>query len=794
MSDSSSERDPLDLLAEEFAERYRRGESPSVSEYVERHPEWAEELRELLPPVAQMEQLKRLKQASGTNGADGPCLEQLGDYRILREVGRGGMGVVYEAVQQSLGRHVALKVLPRHSLLDPKKLQRFRREAQAAAHLHHTNIVPVFGVGEQDGLHYYVMQFIDGQGLDRLVAGWREGTAAGKRRRTGAAGKRASTGSWDGPPPSPADTGPMPSEAEVAPDRAAPGPPPAAPAMPPGESRWRQIARIGAEAAEALHYAHGQGVLHRDVKPGNLLLDPHGAVWVTDFGLAKQLDQEGLTSTGDILGTLQYMAPENFQGRVDARSDVYGLGVTLYELLTLEPPFRGADAAQVLGSVHGQELVPPRKRDPAVPRDLETIVLKATARDPGRRYQSAADLADDLRRFLEDRPIRARRSTAAERLWRWCRRNPVVAGLAAALVVALVGGFAAVFWKWREAEAESRRAEQNLRRAEANEELSLRALEEIFDNLAQREVFPPFPQTPGGFGGKGAKGGKGKGFQGGKFGGWAPGGPRQLDSEEDAALLQSILKFYDQFAEQNATNAKLQREAAHASRRVGDIQRRLGRNNKAEEAYRRAAALLERLVENVAEASPRDRREWAETYTSLEVRATQPAELREVETRLRRALTIAGAPAGPRWGGNVLPARAQERLAIVLQRQGRMAEAEAAYREAVRLRKAPAPFWEVDLCAARQALAAFLLERGRPADARDVLQESIADLKRWNAWGPTATLKQKLLREQYQSLATAWTGLGETARAAEASREADRIGQQPPPFGKGGRPGKGPRS
>src|SRR5262245_21448462 len=170
LSDAPDERDPLDVVAEEFAERCRRGEQPSLSEYLTRYPQWADELRDLLPAAAMMEELRRHKQSGRTVAAGREPIERLGDYRIVRELGRGGMGIVYEAVQESLGRHVALKVLPRHSLLDPKKLARFQREAQAAAGLHHSNIVPVFGVGEHDGLHYYVMQLIPGQGLHEVLA------------------------------------------------------------------------------------------------------------------------------------------------------------------------------------------------------------------------------------------------------------------------------------------------------------------------------------------------------------------------------------------------------------------------------------------------------------------------------------------------------------------------------------------------------------------------------------------------------------------------------------------------
>jgi eukaryotic-like serine/threonine-protein kinase len=794
MPDFDAERDPLDVLAEEFAQRYRRGETPPVSEYLERYPQWADALRELLPPVAEMEQLKRFQRAAVATRADSPRPEQLGDYRILREVGRGGMGIVYEAVQRSLGRHVALKVLPRHSLLDPKKLERFRREAQAAANLHHTNIVPVFGVGAQDGLHYYVMQFIEGQGLDRVLSGWRAGTVAGKRRRT-ASGKNRSTDTWHGAEPD-ADAAAVPvrarsvSEGQRLPLADAAG----------SDSRWRLVARVGAEAADALHYAHQQGVLHRDIKPGNLLLDAHGTVWITDFGLAKLSAEQGLTSTGDILGTLQYMAPESFKGQADARSDVYSLGVTLYELLTLEPPFRGEDTAQLLGAVYGHELTPPRKRNPSIPRDLETIVLKATARDPERRYPTAEALAADLRRFLEDRPIRARRTTPAERLWRWCRRNPAVALLTAALVLVFLSGFVGVVWKWREAEAAGRRAENN-------EQLSLRALEEIFEQLSRREIVPAMFLEPGGPPGpggppKGKPGGPPEGKGGGPEGPPGP-GARPFDSEEDAALLQTVLRFYDQFAEQNATDAKLRREAARAYHRVGDIQQRLGRPRQAEAAYRRAAAMLEQLAEETP-PTPADRLEWAEAYTALPVRPAQAEEFPQAEARLRRALAIAEEPAdAPLWKRTALRARAHERLGAVLQQQGRTAEAEAAYREAVRVRKSlaggdpPVPFADRDLCATRQALADFYLRHGRLAEARDVFRESIAHLKEWRPGGYAGRVRQQLLREQYQNLAATLTRMGEPALAAEAEREAAWASQYPsyppkrgPPPHPGG--GKGP--
>src|SRR5262249_30373479 len=201
---------------------------------------------------------------------------------------------------------------------------------------------------------------------------------------------------------------------------------------------YRSVAQVGIQVAEALAYAHHQGVLHRDVKPANLLLDTRGTVWVTDFGLAKGEGADQLTSPGDIVGTIRYMAPERFHGQGDQRSDVFSLGLTLYELATLRPAFSASERAQLIERMLHQDPPRPSKVSAHFPRDLETIILKAIAKDPGQRYVSAAELAEDLRRYLADRPIRARRSTVWEKVWRWCRRNPVVAGLSAAVLFLLV--------------------------------------------------------------------------------------------------------------------------------------------------------------------------------------------------------------------------------------------------------------------------------------------------------------------------------------------------------------------
>jgi WD40 repeat protein/serine/threonine protein kinase len=507
-----SDNDPaaaevLGQIADELIEALRQGKHPSVEEFARRYPEQVDEIREMLPALALIEKAKSADdtpvEPDQTKGSAAvPALRQLGDYEILREVGRGGMGVVYEARQLSLGRHVAIKVLPSHALLDPRHLSRFQREARSAAKLHHTNIVPVFGVGEQDGLHYFVMQLIHGLGLDKVLDELRRlRRPRGKQAPTQIDARGRPTkitrdisavdvarsllsGEFRRPEPAEAPTiapGEPPVEKDEGRQQAASDSsfvPPSlslspAPVRLPGQSDsstlsesgnqyWQSVARVGMQVADALAHAASQGVLHRDIKPSNLLLDGTGNVWVTDFGLAKAAsDGDNLTHTGDIVGTLRYMAPERFNGQGDLRSDVYSLGLTLYELLALRPAFDESDRNRLIKQMMHDEPVRPRKVNPAVPRDLETVVLKAIARDPAHRYQTAAEMAEDLKRFVEDRPVKARRVSEAEKLWRWCRRNPGTAVLGGALAALLVLGTAASLLaagyfnrlRWNEAQA-----------------------------------------------------------------------------------------------------------------------------------------------------------------------------------------------------------------------------------------------------------------------------------------------------------------------------------------------------
>ena len=453
--------------------RLEAGEPVDLEDYLRQDPVRAERLRRLLPTIGMMADLGRSPAAelSGSFGpGSAPILGPgaLGDYRFGREIGRGGMGVVYEAQQMSLNRRVALKVLPFASALDPKQLQRFKNESMAAAHLHHPNIVPVHAVGCERGVHYYAMQYIDGQSLSSLIQELRRIEARageGPPRPDGEAFAMAcglTSGRIGGSAPGPnADQITAAFDPEEPIPAAVHDPPPTA-AVPPStgsstRSRafFHMVARLGMQAAEALEHAHEQGVLHRDIKPANLLVDGRGNLWITDFGLARLQGDAGLTMTGDLLGTLRYMSPEQALAKrvaIDHRTDIYSLGATLYELLTLAPAYAGGDRQEILRRIAFEEPRPPRRLNAAIPVDLETIVLKAMAKDPAGRYAAAQELADDLDRFLKREPIRARRSNAWERSVKWAQRRPAVAALLATIVLVFLVGFAGVTWQWVRAE------------------------------------------------------------------------------------------------------------------------------------------------------------------------------------------------------------------------------------------------------------------------------------------------------------------------------------------------------
>ncbi|MCA9105031.1 MAG: protein kinase, partial [Planctomycetales bacterium] len=663
------------------------------------------------PSIAAMEKARHESDPPTRTDRADAVPQQLGDFVLCEELGRGGMGIVFAAYQKSLQRRVAIKLLPRALLMDERHRQRFEREARIAANLHHTNIVPVFGVGEDQGYRFYVMQLIDGMSLADVLTELRSTPAtkgrleippramrqsaneeplAESRATAGAPGtallspgravddkeeredpsrKDSSEGSslartlasrlWRGiwsegsvvraesgsstasgrPPIN--DSG---SAAEVSPggttdatlrvdeptrdyiaggvDTAATGSRLLSPSrshgkptqVPPSHDRnrvgdnatrlkaaadltvanplepsaegdapdadglasertggsrerrpaapdgfYRQVAEIGRQAALALHYAHEHGLLHRDIKPGNLLLDREGRVWVADFGLARAFEQSDVSRTGEIVGTWRYMAPEQWTGKVTASCDLFGLGATLHELATRRPfreQMQGPDFQQIQ---RADDVIRPRSIDPAIPRDLETIILRALAPTPARRYASAEALADDLGRFLEGRPIQARRVGPIERLHKWVRRNPVAAALSI-VVAGLVTTVLALVIVGYNAQARGRA------RAEETRRIALDAIDRVFRDLDLGSVSIDTGALD--------EESESVGFH--SQGTVAP---------ETARILQQLVPIFDQLSELEGTDPTLAVDSARAYSRIGDIELRLGNFDRSREAY-----------------------------------------------------------------------------------------------------------------------------------------------------------------------------------------------------------------
>ncbi|HQR08281.1 MAG TPA: serine/threonine-protein kinase, partial [Gemmatales bacterium] len=385
------------------AEERAKDQPIDVSAWTDKYPQHAAQIRSYFGNRGRLEEIvgtRAIDAEAPTIGRDnkseaGPRIRYFGDYELLSEIARGGMGVVFRARQVSLNRTVAVKMILSGNLAGPSDVQRFHAEAEAAAHLDHPHIVPIYEVGEHEGQHYFSMKLIEGSSLSQ----------AKNQRPKGE--------------------------------------------TPKDQQRW--AASLVAQVARAVHHAHQRGILHRDLKPGNVLLDNNGEPHVTDFGLAKKVEGgSDLTNTGAIVGTPAYMAPE--QARCDkslsTAADVYSLGAILYDLLTDRPPFQANTPLDTILEVLEKEPAKPRSLVPTVDRDLETIALKCIEKDATRRYGSAEALAEELGRWQRGEPIEARPVGQLERSWRWCKRHPMATSLTVGIVVFL----ALLSWGWYEAQ------------------------------------------------------------------------------------------------------------------------------------------------------------------------------------------------------------------------------------------------------------------------------------------------------------------------------------------------------
>jgi serine/threonine protein kinase len=397
-------RDSLEVLLSQFADEVRNGHAPSIDDYAARYPACADEIRELFPLVASLESWKDNKEVEclRRNVPDEIEVDAFGDYKVIGELGRGGMGVVFYAVHHRTLRPVAVKLLPwRYAANMPRWKERFHREASTIAALRHKNIVQVYSFGRHEGYYYYVMQYIDGVGLDRIIA----------KIRSSSRPCVLSDLVEDMHPNNPLAGTPH--------DTSHHG------TLTLMKDSWRGFARLGEQIARALSHAHRHDVLHNDIKPSNLLVKANGHVTVTDFGIRTLNDDgTGLVDRDDgAVGTLRYTAPESLRGQNDARCDVYSLGITLYELVTQVVPFAALNRADLMDRVLHHELKRPSELAPQIPEPLETILLKATAKDPNERYDSATAFADDLRRFINGTRIKARRKTMLQKTIAWMRAS-----------------------------------------------------------------------------------------------------------------------------------------------------------------------------------------------------------------------------------------------------------------------------------------------------------------------------------------------------------------------------------
>ncbi|MEX2140927.1 MAG: serine/threonine-protein kinase [Pirellulales bacterium] len=606
--------DPRVIAAvEEYLRLCEAGSPPEVEAFVAERAEIAPLLRQCLgglefvqaavPEIeASADGLDRLALAESLVG------QPLGDFRIIREIGRGGMGVVYEAEQISLARRVALKILPFAAVLDPRHLQRFKNEALAAAHLDHPNIVEVYGVGCERGVHFYAMRYVEGQTLAAVIDALRLADAGTAGLAVGGTPTLecddSSSLSFSNSVRLPNDANEIQScdKSQHSKETLAAALSTLRETKP--RDFFRTIAELGIQAAEALDHAHQMGVVHRDIKPSNLILEgspldrshlalrdtappsplgrgqgegnselraPHSKLWITDFGLAHIDSGGSLTMTGDLVGTLRYMSPEQAEGKsaiLDHRTDIYSLGITLYELLTLRAAFPASDRQTLIRQIVSEEPAPPRRLNTSIPSDLETIILKAIAKEPVERYASARELAADLKRFLTSEPIRARRAMPWQRFTRWSRRHrELVAGCAVLLAVAAVLATVAAarlaierdqtITALDEAKRQRQLAVAAQERAETGQALARTAVDDMYTRVAS--VWLAKETAPSGI---------------------------QID------LMRRALAAYERLADLPATDAASRRSAAIALARVGEIKHFLGEKREAAGALQKSIALL----------------------------------------------------------------------------------------------------------------------------------------------------------------------------------------------------------
>jgi eukaryotic-like serine/threonine-protein kinase len=629
-----------------------RGESasadtPAVASLLREHPEIAEPLKKHL------ESLRLLIRATTPHTLPASPQQvapsELGDFLLVKEIGRGGMGVVYEALQRSLGRRVALKVLPFAAVLEPKQIARFQHEAQAAAQLHHPHIVPVFGVGCERGVHYYSMQLVEGRSLEQAIRELRQQENGLEYR------ENENTADWSpdrklsqqaheieahpSPTTSPAALVPTVKNGAGAPtvrDR----------------NYYRHTAELMAQAAEALHFAHENGIVHRDIKPSNLLLDNAGKLWVTDFGLARMASDANLTVTGDILGTVRYMSPEQAAGQnhlIDHRTDIYSLGTTLYELLTLRPLHDGVDRPAILRRIESHDTPQARKWNRDIPHDLETILLKSLSKERDQRYDTAQAFADDLRNFLAGRSPIAQRPSVSDRITRWAMRHRRAVLVSLLSLLLALGGTIPIAFMLMSA---NHRTQEALTKSNNNYQQAREIVHRFLTQQARR-----LGEIPG---------------------------TEPLQKE----LLQDTLAYYNEFIQQAMHDPPLRSELADAYFYAGEAAEKLGDKPAAAANYTQAVKLLTDLL--AEHDSPHSRGQLANSLNNLGLLQWEQGEKSAAEEALREsvrnyeacALALADQPRyRDRWTTSLA------NLAMIQAQQGHGPEAGRLYQTAISIQE-----------------------------------------------------------------------------------------------------------
>jgi serine/threonine protein kinase/tetratricopeptide (TPR) repeat protein len=660
LSGATSRQERLAQAIDEYYAAHDAGHPLDRDALLAKYSDIADELHDCLRNLDFLQQITPQLSESGTSiaGADSAALHQaqLGDYRILREIGRGGMGVVYEAEQISLGRRVALKVLPFAAMLDRQQLNRFKNEARAAATLDHPNIVAVHSIGCERGVHYYAMQLIEGQSLAEAIDELRIADCRlrieARPAESAIRNPKSEINRTPGRPPS--DSAAVPPAARQAQPPAGDTARAALSTLRISDSAafFRAIAQLGIQAAEALDHAHASGILHRDIKPANLLVDDTGKLWITDFGVARMEQDAGMTMTGDVLGTLRYMSPEQAlakRGIVDHRSDIYSLGITLYELLTLEPAFTGDDRQELLRKLAFDEPRPPRQINPRAPQDLETIVLKAIEKEPADRYTTAQDFADDMRRFLTHEPIRARPASPLRRLTKWCRRHAaIVAAVLTTLFLALAVTAFVVALANRSEREQRKLAQAAQQRAETNLALAREAVDEMLTKVASTWV-----------------------------------ADSMATSVVQRQFLQRALAIYQQLATSPTDGDIRGADVATAHERIAEIHHHLGSSDQAIASLQTAVEMLEELAAR-AGADTAHSESLVRCYRKLARALAAQPRLDEAQHATDRGVLLAqqlmkdtAVPLQQRWEigrelGRLLAGRAE-----LLMNSGRLAEAAA---------------------------------------------------------------------------------------------------------------------